>query len=187
MPLQNISSLKADERKIIEHIARKARITPIAEAESVIGGANSRCFKLKTADERYFLKIYPHSFDGRARLEREYKFLKFLSENGIRTVANAYLADYELPAGLYSFIEGRSANEKITENDIEGAVSFVKALKELSGLPGSANIGPASEACFSLRDIICNLSERRKKLGSSSSKALKKFLTGDFDLAFKEL
>lgn len=191
MPLQNIFSLKADDRKIIEHIARKARIAPIEKAESVKGGANSRCFKLKTADKRYFLKIYPHSFDGRTRLLREYKFLKFLSENGIRTVANAYLADYELPAGLYSFIEGRSANRRITENDIEGAVSFIKALKQLSGLPlpspGSGNIGPASEACFSLRDIICNLSERRKKLDSSSSEPLKKFLTGNFDLAFKEI
>ncbi|OGG20456.1 hypothetical protein A3E72_04940 [Candidatus Gottesmanbacteria bacterium RIFCSPHIGHO2_12_FULL_43_26] len=187
MPLQNIFSLKADDRKIIERITRKARIAPIEIAEFVKGGANSRCFKLKTGDVWYFLKIYPQCFDGRTRLEREYKFLKFLSENGLERVAKTYLADYEIPAGLYSFIEGRNANRRITENDIEGAVSFVKDTKRLSGVPGSGNIGPASEACFSIREIICNLSERRKKLDSSSSEPLKKFLQSDFDPTFEEI
>src|SRR3990167_3910040 len=188
MPLQNIFSLKADDRKIIERITRKARIAPIEIAEFVKGGANSRCFKLKTGDVWYFLKIYPQCFDGRTRLEREYKFLKFLSENGLERVAKTYLADYEIPAGLYSFIEGRNANRRITENDIEGAVAFVKALKQLSGLPpGSGNIGPASEACFSLRDIIRNLSQRRIRLSANSSNALKKFLQSDFDPTFEEI
>ncbi|KKS97790.1 MAG: aminoglycoside phosphotransferase [Candidatus Gottesmanbacteria bacterium GW2011_GWA2_43_14] len=164
-----------------------AGLDQVLKSDEVKGGANSRTLKVTTDSSVYFLKIYPQSLDGRKRLKREYQAVKFFNSAGIDRVPAAVYADYAIPAGIYSFIPGDRVNNNNTEIDVKEAIEFISGLKKASGLKSAVDLPDASEACFSVRDVLGNIKIRRNRLGKINHPHLKKFLTERFDLAFVEI
>jgi hypothetical protein len=141
-------------------VARLAGGEPLALV-AIGGGRNSQVFRLEAADGHTFaLKAYfRHPGDSRDRLGTEFRALKFLWEHGLRSIPKPVALDPENALGLYEFIEGPRP-EVPTQNHVEEAFAFLASLRPLAALPAAAAFPPASEACFSFKEMADNVQTR---------------------------
>ena len=147
----------------------------------VSGGRNSRCFRIAAGarpDEAIFLKQYFRSaHDTRNRLATEYRALEFMRTHQLECVPCPLFRSEETHSAGYLFVEGTHALlTEITERDIKALLTFLRHLHALRKEPGAAEIGPASEACFSLADIGRNLTARFERLLNVQDERLQEFL-----------
>ena len=163
--------------------------------EPIGRGRNSQVFQLACAgDRRYVAKRYfHHRLDGRDRLAAEFSSVTFLWEHGIRSIPRPIRADAERGVAVYEAIDGRPVSpQDVTADDIDEAVAFLGRLRALRTAPGSRAIGPASEACFSLQDMVEIIERRLRWLSASAqedapSQALHAFLVQELVPAFHEI
>ena len=131
------------------------------------GGRNSRVYQVTCqGSERYIAKVYPAAGPGqRDRLETEFGCLSFLWENGLRCIPKPIAADREAGKAIYEYIEGLNlVSSEISASDAGQAVAFLLRLKDLRSAEGTADIGPAAEACFSVQEILDNINQRLDRL-----------------------
>jgi len=154
---------------------------PVTALEEVGGGRNSRVYRLRVDSQTsYALKAYfRHAVENRARMETEISSLEFLWNQGVRNIPRPVASSAEHGFAIYGWIEGRKiAAAEVSARSIEAAVDFLRRVAELAGQPGSKQLGPASEACFSGRAIVENLERRLQALRSGAESAeLESFLT----------
>jgi hypothetical protein len=142
----------------------------VVSLERIGGGKNSQVYHLisKTSAVEYHFAVkryFQHPSDPRNRLQVEFSSLKFIWENGQRCIPQPVMADYANECAIYEFIDGESLSAaEIGEDEIDQAVQFLSALQDLRNKPGCEYLPPASEACFSVREILDNIEHRLSRL-----------------------
>jgi len=135
--------------------------------ERIGAGRNSRVYRLVRADGRLCLaKVYHrHKEDRRDRLGAEFGGLTFLWQNGIRAIPEPLACDPEHGFALYEYIHGDTIEpHQIRVVDIDRAVEFLVALEDLKMRPKASDLPSASEACFTVADIIAGVQQRVARL-----------------------
>jgi len=158
-------------------------------------GLNSRVFIVGTrGDKTYVAKMYNQcSMDLRNRLNVEFSSLSFLWDEGFRNIIRPVVKDEKQFFAIYDFIEGREiSQESVTKNEMDQAIDFLVRLKILSEDEKSEIFEFASEACFSLKEIIDNINFRLRRLIKLNRSdyiysELRIFLERDFIPLFKEI
>lgn len=80
---------------------------PVASAERVGTGRNSRIYRVRCGGEEYAAKFYfGPTADGRDRLEVEFSALQFLWRRGVRCIPQPLRADPARQLALYPFVGG---------------------------------------------------------------------------------
>ncbi len=155
-------------------------------------GRNSRVFRIDLdggdSPSSVVVKFYRRDAgDTRDRLGTEFESLRFLWENGIRVIPRPIAVDRDRHFAMYEYIAGDvPASASVTAPDIDAAVDFLAALERLRRAPGSQTLPAASEACFSLAEIVASIERRRERLrlvpaDSGDIVFMREWLEGTFD------
>ena len=156
--------------------------------ERIGGGRNSRVYKVTTGgSERFALKIYfRHAGDPRDRLATEYGSFSYLWARGFREIPEPMAADTKAGWVVYRFIEGDKIPPGGAGNaEVEAAADCLGRLRDLSRQAGSRNLGVASEAFFTLNEIVESVRGRLSRLDAATGGeaiyiGLRSFLEADF-------
>ncbi len=154
-------------------ICRAALGCDIVSSQPVGAGANSRVFRVELDEpspspsrpRRVIVKFYRRDDgDTRDRLGTEFGSLQFLWRNGVRSVPCPLAIARDGQCAIYEWLDGEVVSGAIGPADIDASVAFLSVLKQLRHLPGSDTLLPASEACFSLRDVVASVESRLRRL-----------------------
>jgi len=142
----------------------------ITGVERIGGGRNSKIYKVHADGAACFaLKEYfRHPSDNRDRLATEFNSFSFLWKNGFREIPEPIAADHKRGWAVYQFIEG----EKIPpgqagEVDVNAFVDLLGRLRELSRHPDSRKLGAASEAFFTVDQVLANVQQRWQRVNAA--------------------
>lgn len=131
--------------------------------------------------------------DDRDSLDSEFSNLQFLWGNGEHCIPEPIMADRNARYAVYEFIEGEKiTSEQVTNFDIDFAVNFLIRLNRLKEKNNSKCVPPASEACFSVQDIVKVVEFRLHRLSIQQSlepqyRTLNEFLTNEFIPSFEQI
>jgi hypothetical protein len=153
-------------------ICREALGQDVLASAPIGAGRNSRVFRVDldtagdAAPRQAVVKFYRRDTgDPRDRLGTEFGSLQFLWRNGVRAVARPMAIDRDRQCAIYEYIAGEVATlREVGPDDVDASVSFLGTLKGLRAAPGGEALPPASEACFSLADIVASVERRRERL-----------------------
>ncbi|MBS3132510.1 hypothetical protein J4470_00070 [Candidatus Woesearchaeota archaeon] len=150
--------------------------------ERIAKGRNSRIYLVRCNDsKKYACKFYfSNELDFRDRMGVEFSALRFLWNNGIRNVPEPIFIHNEQRFAIYEYIDGaKVGSQGITERDIDYASDFLKRINALR--QKAVGISPASEAFFSVGDVVGNLEKRYNRLAEiSEDVGLSGFLEEEF-------
>lgn len=132
---------------------------------SVPGGGNNRLYRVEDAAGRAFaLKTYMrNASETRDRLGHEWSGLDFLCRHGVTCVPRPIAMHRADSAALYGWVEGGRV-EVVGPAEIDAAVAFVAALKDLSLLPDATALPLAVEACLSAEELVNQVEWRLRRL-----------------------
>jgi len=169
----------------LRNVLRRSLGQQVTSLVAIGGGRNSRVYRVADeASRQYAVKVYfRHVADDRDRLGVEYASLRFLWEHGYRCVPRPLAIDRDYGYAVYEYIEGtRIVAPEVMAGDIEVVVSFLNALKGLSGERECLQLPPASEAYFSGCAVAENVGQRLKRLQGAVAQhpSLREFLDRDF-------
>jgi hypothetical protein len=142
---------------------------------------------------KYFVKVYYRDDkDLKRRSVVEYQSLKYLWDKGIRAIPKPVAFDKDNKIAVFEYVCGTPIDtEKLKNEDIGQVISFIKNLHSLSKGNKNGNLYSASEACFSVSEIIDNLNVRFRRLHTfakdNKEKDLSKFLSVKFLPAFERI
>lgn len=142
-------------------------------------GVNSRAYKLLCSDGTdRVIKFYPWSkTDNRDRLETEIQSLHFLAEHKFSNVPTVLGIDKKNHCALLSFVEGINGREHaVNDSDLDQAILFLQRLKEVSPSCKVERFLPASEASFTIGELIASIASRLLRLQEVQNERLKQFL-----------
>ena len=135
----------------------------VERLEQISGGGNNRVFKLVLKDGtlRILKHYFRHPGDTRNRLDTEFGAFSFLWKNGVRSIPEPLGCDPNNGYALYEYLAHEaSARDDIGTNDVEQAVRFTETLSELAQTEEANLLAPASEACFSLDELLAVIGKR---------------------------
>jgi len=166
----------------------------VTRMEPIKRGKNSCVFKIDCGDEVYVAKhFFQHESDPRDRLNVEFNSLSFLWQHGVRNIPQPLTSDTESGLALYEYVQGEPVSrDEISKNDIEAAVSFLGELDTLKAEAWNENLPNASEACFSIPEIVKNIKLRLRRFENVTAPhefmtALNHFLKDKFRPTFGEI
>ena len=142
----------------------------VTSVERIAGGRNSQVYRLDCLDDsrpaRFAAKqYYSVREDPRDRLQTEFRALQFLKQRGVTDVPAPIALDAASRVAIYEFVDGDRASEHpIGPVEIRQALDFLLALRALARQGGARDVGPASEACFSIDAILDNVNTRLARL-----------------------
>ena len=182
-------SLSSDLLDTVERLSR-AKVTSL---EPVAGGRNSRVFRAQLDDGRDVAvkACFRNPNDPRDRAGVEFEALRLMWEHGFRDVPQPFALNRAAGVALYEFIPGAPPGT-IRTSDIDALVDFLGRLRKLARQPECKIIGSASEACFSVAEVVEVLHRRRARLaaaeaGAKQLAALQAFLRDEFDPAWERI
>ncbi len=135
--------------------------------QSMDGGRNNSVFRVDSSNgDRRLAKFYPEEQSGsRERLSCEFNGLDFLWQHQVRCVPQPIKADTETRCAVYEFINGNSVDaSSIGADDIDQTLKFIGALNDLHSPALAANLPIASDACFSISDLLGTIDRRYDRL-----------------------
>jgi hypothetical protein len=156
---------------------------------SLSGGGNNRVYRVSAENMgECVVKFYFRSpSDPRDRLKTEFSACEFMWRHGVRCIPEPRCADFQHGIGVYSYLgDARVAPHDALPGDISDAVSFIKDLRKLSNAADARTLGDASEACFSARALVENVSKRVERLlavSDEETEVFRRFLTARKELA----
>jgi len=158
-------------------------------------GRNSQVYKATFgSDPPCAAKIYfRHRLDDRNRMQVEFTSLQFLWTNGFRCVPQPFAMDTERGCAVYEYIDGtRIDSQRVSNDDIVEAATFLIRLAACRDKENGRGLPPASEACFSIRDITGVVEGRLARLlavphDRPGTEALRRYLKADFIPAFETI
>jgi len=165
-------TISSDAAPDLAAICRAALGRSVVAAEPLGAGNNSRVFRVELDDQpdagrrRVVLKFYRcDPGDPRDRLATEFRSLQFLWEHGVRSIPYPIAIADGGQCAVYQWLDGEPATAAAAgAADIDAAVQFLRVLKRLRGAPGAGALPAASEACFSLQDIVASVERRLRRL-----------------------
>ncbi len=153
-------------------ICRRALGRDVASAEPIGAGGNSRVFRVEldgpdaASPRLVVVKFYRRDAgDRRDRLATEFGSLQFLWQNSVRSIPFPIAIARDRECAIYEYIDGQLAMAGgLASDDIDSAVDFLHLLRQLRSAPGHEAIAAASEARFSLGEIVAGVGERVDRL-----------------------
>lgn len=130
------------------------------------GGGNNRVYVVHAGDRELIAKSYfRHPSDPRDRLGAEYAFLSYAHAAGIDCVPAPLASDAAHGLALYERLPGRPMQAQDVEADaVDQAVAFLRALNHPQRRALARELGPASEAAFSVDEHLVRVGERVGRL-----------------------
>ena len=154
------SSTDSDEADRVRGLASELLGTSISSADPLASGGNSRAYLLTgQASGRLVAKI---TLD-RSRLSREFGALEFLTDGGVDQVPKPVALHPREALAVYRYVDGDAAGPP-GEADIDRAVDFMQTLSAQTVRDEAKAQPPASEACFSLAEIVQSIESRLQRL-----------------------
>lgn len=154
----------------------------IREVEPIRGGGNNRIFRVRVSDQRqYAVKVYwRDAHDGRDRLGTEFDSLVFMWSKDVRCIPEPVLSNRARGFAVYEYVDGEKIDgSRIDNGDIEQVVRFLSSLKELSRSEEARRLPPASEACFSVAEVVAGIAGRLARLRAVPHRDLRTFIEED--------
>lgn len=167
------------ERDTIE-LARRFLGKPADRIERVVGGRNSRIYRVDVGDRRYALKIYPPRAPGaRDRADIECRALRFMRTHGITDVPTVVARDGG--AALLEWIVGEPVMQPGL-GDMDLAAQFLGQVHALSRHEGASEFDEAAEACLSGAEVLSQTVRRLERLEAEvgGHEALLQYIRGEF-------
>jgi len=150
-------------------------------------GGNSAVYQIHIRDgESLALKRYPVvPGDKRDRLYSEVAACRFLRENGIDQVPFVVRTDKANQLAAFEWIHG-DLLDMPNYSHLTHLIEFVRKLDSLREVEAANQLLPASEACFSGKDVCHQIQLRRGRLGQLKIECdrLFSFLSQEFDPVF---
>jgi|TARA_Y100000310_G_scaffold81608_2_gene78150 thiamine kinase-like enzyme len=160
----SVIEVESDTFLLIRGFVERNGIIPIDHIRKVKEGRNSQVYFVEQGRRKWVVKEYfRHDNDTRNRLNTEFCFLTFLTENEVEQVGKPIASDVANNLGLFSHLPG-SVPKTINRNLINQAGEFVKKINEVQNTELAKRLPEASEACFSIMDHIDCVKKRVKKL-----------------------
>jgi len=171
------ASIGEIENSEIKHLVNSIYDEPIKSVEKLKGRGNSRIYKLSLNKKNsILLKDYPDlSVDPRPRMQIEVNALKLVEDLGGTPKVVAF--DKPQNIALYEWIKGESVY-KIEDHHIKQALNFIENLQSLKEKDSWT---PASEACFSAKQLIKQINFRFDRLLKTKNNDLNDFLIYTFE------
>ena len=171
------ASIGEIENSEIKHLVKSIYDEPIKSVEKLKGRGNSRIYKLSLNKKNsILLKDYPDlSVDPRPRMQTEVNALKLVEDLGRTPKVVAF--DKPQNIALYEWINGESLY-KIEDHHIKQALNFIENLQSLKEKDSWT---PASEACFSAKQLIKQINFRFDRLLKTKNNDLNDFLIYTFE------
>jgi len=145
----------------IQDFVEKKGIILLDGIKQIKNGRNSQVYLLEQGKESWIVKKYhQHTNDLRNRLENEFCFLTFLTDNEIDQVAKPIAFDSKKNLGLFSYLPGELP-KSINGGLVNQACEFIKKINEFRNEELAKSLPEASEACFS---IISHLNSVKKRV-----------------------
>jgi len=115
-------------------------------------------------------KLYhQNASDPRDRLRAEFDGLRFLWRHGVRSVPRPLSCEPEQGFAFYEYIQGQAVDShQAAAADIDQVIGFLITLDGLKGRDDAATLPPASEAFFSMAEVLDNLEQRYARLAQVS-------------------
>ena len=162
--------------------------------ERIGGGRNSRVYRVGREDSQgapttFVLKQYlRHPGDRRDRLATEFGAYRFLWDHDVRVVPEPVAMSPELSVGNYEHIVGDPVRSDIVgEADVDASVAFLSELRRVAGSPESARLGLASEAGFSVQELLDSLERRLARLAPAPDARVQAFIADAYVPAHSEV
>lgn len=175
--------------KTIIKIAESLSNTRINHVEPLLGGRNSRIYRVQNGDNPFALKFFrTDANNSRDRFEAETSALKLFAANGLGCTARIISQDRENNCILIEWIDGKPIVDFGLE-DIDALSDFVKTVHEIAKQEKGKHIRFATEACLNGNEIVMQIERRleRLEIAFTSHHELQEFLQADFIPAFKEI
>lgn len=136
------------------------------EITEINGGANNRVYKLETGSFKYLMKSYhTDKEDRRDRLSAEFGFSDFLWCEGIHCIPRPVVQDMENKNALFEYADGKKILPgEVNEDLVSEALEFWITLNSHKNTIQAKQIPAASEAYFSIKGHLSNVSNRLKNL-----------------------
>jgi len=183
---RNMSSVSHIELTPDAMCAELARLLnrQVTGVERIGGGRNSQIHKVVVDNKPSLaLKAYfRHAADNRDRLATEFNSFSYLWKNGFREIPEPIVADRERGWAIYQFIEGEKIPPgQAADADVNAFVDLLGRLRELSRQPDSRKLDAASEAFFTVDEVLTNVKQRWQRVNAAEGdtplfQALRQFL-----------
>jgi hypothetical protein len=175
--------LEADvASRLVGRLAGGSRL----QVSEVVGGRNSRVYRIDTPDGIFALKRYPlPTDDPRDRLAVETSTLTWMASHGLDMVPRVLAADPAANCVLLSWVEGSQVST-VGPDDIDQAIEFLGAIETLQRKAPLPATQLASEACLSAAELERQIRTRLSELDALEGEPeLRSFLYGEFASAFE--
>jgi len=179
-------TLNNHQEKAIE-ILSNILDTEIDSIAQLGGGKNCLVYQIKCSSSQHLVSkfYFSHQNDPRDRLSTEYNALRFLWKHGVRCIPEPLILNREYECGIYECISGQPVSpQDIRKIEIDQTVTFLLTLKQLSHLPESQKLQPASEACFSFKTVFETVEKRMNQLERVQDIELQNYLKKEVKPAF---
>lgn len=162
--------------------------------EPIRGGGNNRLYRAVVSDEKcYAVKVYWRDVrDARDRLATEFDSLAFMWSHGLRCIPAPVFCDKVAGFAVYEYVQGeRVDGPRVETADIGQVVCFLGKLREMSHDESARSLAAASDACFSVGDIVSGVRRRIRRLREVSDNGvhgrdMKTFLGHELEPFFEQ-
>jgi hypothetical protein len=158
-------------------ICREVLGCDAVSSHPVGAGSNSRVFRVQLDDRsrlrHVIVKVYRRDpGDPRDRLGTEFGSLRFLWQNNVRSIPYPVAIARDRQCAIYECLDGEPAASGVpAPADVDASIEFLRVLKQLRCAPGAEALPPASEACFSLSDVVASVEGRLRRLRDGAAAA----------------
>ncbi len=135
--------------------------------EPIRGGGNNRLYRAIVNDEKcYAVKVYWRDVrDTRDRLGTEFDSLTFMWNHGLRCIPAPVFCDKAAGFAVYEYVQGERVDGlRVETGDIGQVVRFLGKLREISRADAARSLAAASDACFSVGNIVTGVRRRILRL-----------------------
>lgn len=162
--------------------------------ESIRGGGNNRLYRAVVNDGKcYAVKVYWRDVrDTRDRLATEFDSLTFMWSHGLRCIPAPVFCDKVAGFAVYEYVQGERVDGlRVETADIGQVVRFLGKLREMSHVESARSLAAASDACFSVGDIVRGVHRRILRLREASDdgarhRDMKTFLGHELEPFFEQ-
>lgn len=143
---------------------------------AIKGGRNSRVYRVTARGRDYALKEYfqPEG-DERDRMRTEFEALALVRSAGITVVPAAQELVAEHHCAFYEWIDGSPvSSEDVSYSEVDEAIMFLGSLRELALSSAHSWRRAASEARYSVADIVRNVERRLTALDRAPAAAVRR-------------